>query len=68
MATKSKNEEVLTDFVEYCKTHPTERFFQALRNFSGYDSIFIKRTVGAIFQDTFYFEGLDKGYGKRKES
>lgn len=35
-----KSEELLTSFIAYCKEHPTERFWQALRNWSGYAFIF----------------------------
>jgi hypothetical protein len=32
---KTRNSEVLADFVAYCKAHPQERFWQALRNWVG---------------------------------
>src|SRR4051794_5248801 len=31
----NRNETLLNDFVAYCKQHPGERFWQALRNWSG---------------------------------
>lgn len=31
---------VLWNFVKYCLTHPNERFWQALVNWSGYNFIF----------------------------
>ena len=37
---KTHNSEVLASFAEYCKEHPDERFWQALRNWSGYPFIF----------------------------
>jgi len=35
-----KNGELLESFVDHCKTNPTERFWQALRNWSKYTFIF----------------------------
>lgn len=32
--TTSKNEELLTEFKEYCEAHPEQRFWQALRNWN----------------------------------
>jgi hypothetical protein len=58
---KTRNSEVLKDFVAYCKKHPSERFWQALRNWSengyiiatddyhGWDHV--------VADDTFYWEG-----------
>jgi hypothetical protein len=36
----SKNSKPLKDFESYCKAHPGERFWQALRNWSGEAFIF----------------------------
>ena len=35
-----KNKEQLIEFLQYCLDHPEERFWQALRNWSGYFFIF----------------------------
>lgn len=35
-----KNKERLESFTKYCKEHPGERFWQALRNWSDYGFIF----------------------------
>ena len=61
---KNRNKKVLDDFITYCESHPNERFWQALRNWSGYDFImgwyadefdFNKaREMG--LEDTFYHE------------
>jgi hypothetical protein len=59
----SKNVYALTSFVEYCKAHPQERFWQALRNWSGYS--FVLGVEDCSWQDnvsigkcdTFYKEG-----------
>ena len=48
----------LTSFIRYCVTHPEERFWQALRNWSGYS--FIYGSTNQMFEnmhDTFYIEG-----------
>lgn len=36
----SKNNQLLKYFTAYCEQHPEERFWQALRNFSGYAFIY----------------------------
>lgn len=54
----TRNSEVLKDFVDYCNRHPTERFWQALRNWSGYGFVYVSNTKppGADTKDTFYTE------------
>lgn len=54
---KSCNRELLASFWDYCCDHPEERFWQALRNWSGHTYVLTARTHefhGAI--DTFYRE------------
>ena len=51
---KVRHEKLLKKFVAYCKAHPQERFWQALRNWSGVPFIF--QGDGATVVDTFYFE------------
>jgi len=36
----NKNAEQLQEFTEYCAKNPGERFWQALRNWSGYANIY----------------------------
>jgi hypothetical protein len=36
----TRNSKVLRDFVAYCEAHPTDRFWQALRNWSGHSFIY----------------------------
>jgi hypothetical protein len=45
--------EPLTSFVAYCVEHPHERFWQALRNWSGYTFIFAQqaRSAEEVFED-----------------
>ena len=66
---KTRNSEVLTDFIAYCLLHPDERFWQALLNWSGFNFIYVSpksedtkygRTPEKVYRDTFYFEGKDK--------
>lgn len=56
---ENKNKKLLEEFVEYCNKHPEQRFWQALRNWSGfyhlYGNKFISEDTG-YFVDTFYFE------------
>jgi len=62
----SKNIALLNDFIHYCISHPEERFWQALRNWSGSPYVFVGGQVefdpkGRFeYEDTFYFEGKDK--------
>ncbi len=35
-----KSEKLLTSFIAYCKENPEQRFWQALRNWSGYAFIY----------------------------
>lgn len=56
---KNRNSKVLKDFVKYCKEHPEERFWQALRNWSGHAFIFAGKEW-LLARDTFYFEGKNK--------
>jgi hypothetical protein len=37
---ESRSAAVLANFVEYCKAHPNQRFWQALRNWSGFRFIY----------------------------
>lgn len=63
---------LLADFTEYCQNHPEYRFWQALRNWSGYDKIIAVETTyhqvpepnplmlsgySEQHRDTFYWEG-----------
>lgn len=58
---KSKNEKTLQSFIDYCKAHPEQRFWQALRNWSPFSFIygggqFVEHPA---LQDTFYLETED---------
>lgn len=64
---KTRNSEVLADFIAYCILHPDDRFWQALRNWAGVNFIFFvnhvdwdksnitMRELNAL--DTYYYEG-----------
>lgn len=63
----SKNQKQLESFAEYCISHPNERFYQALRNWSGEEAIyFAKHTLSVLpnentyqitdLRDTFYLD------------
>ena len=57
-----KNAKMLKDFTEYCNKHPEERFWQALRNFSGEAFIFVskegKPLGGSTRRDMEFIENL----------
>ena len=53
-----KSRELLASFMQYCLAHPEERFWQALRNWSGYTFIYASNEVMSddALDDTFYWE------------
>lgn len=58
----SKNKEILDSFVQYCNENPELRFWQALRNWSGFNFIgannssFEEDVFDNGWVDTFYWE------------
>lgn len=54
----NKNEKLLKDFTEYCKANPELRFWQALRNWSGWAFIRVSMNDNSG-EDTFYWENKD---------
>ena len=56
---RTKDEELLADFTAYCKDHPNERFWQALRNWSEWPYVLVatSKSPRADVIDTFYWEG-----------
>lgn len=60
----SRNSETLASFVAYCEANPTMRFWQALRNWSGRNFVYVSDNLilagGRHQVDTFYWEGRDK--------
>ena len=52
-----KNSELLQDFVRYCEQNPEQRFWQALRNWSGASIVSVTEKIGGEPKDTYYFEG-----------
>lgn len=68
-----KNARLLASLVLYCNEHPEERFWQALRNWSGENFILISNFAphdfgkeGGWLEDTFYLEGMPNESPKRK--
>jgi len=60
---KNKNQKLLKDFTNYCKAHPEERFWQALRNWARIPFLMISRNGRFNYddlEDTFYFERKDR--------
>jgi len=56
----NSNEKTLKSFVEYCEKNPELRFWQALRNWSGYSFIFGSQSPDfddtETLEDTSYIE------------
>ena len=71
---KTELDPTLTSFIEYCQANPSERFWQALRNWSDNDFLFfgnhsnrlggsMKTTFDGVtvyLNDTFYFSAKNK--------
>lgn len=55
-----KSEKTLKSFIKYCEDHPEQRFWQALRNWSGFHFIIGRNTSpngnDVEDKDTFYIE------------
>lgn len=60
----TRNQKLLEEFTAYCQANPEQRFWQALRNWSGADSIwwFDPAEDGDHGEgcDTFYWEGKNE--------
>ncbi len=56
---ETRNSTVLASFVAYCKANPELRFWQALRNWVGYNFIWVSDfpTDAPDLRDTFSWEG-----------
>lgn len=59
----TRNSEALQSFVDYCAHHPDERFWQALRNWSGQSFILAsdREPTATHLRDTFGWEGRAPG-------
>ena len=57
----TNSEPLLSDFVDYCLAHPAERFWQALRNWSGHCFTMAADRLDDIqtAKDTFYWNSKD---------
>lgn len=53
----TRNSKTLADFVAYCEKHPHERFWQALRNWCGYNFVFVTDSKMHSYENTFNWEG-----------
>jgi hypothetical protein len=59
----NKNGQKLVEFIKYCMEHPEQRFWQALRNWSGYYFVFGWRPKTPIMfnnDGSNIAEGLDE--------
>ncbi len=58
-----KIKKTLASFIAYCEHHPQERFWQALRNWAGFQFIYVTDFMvepdTAPVLDTFNFEERD---------
>lgn len=58
-ATDAKNSQELKSFIDYCLKNPEQRFWQALRNWSGWQFIGVSKDL-KNWEDTFYWEKTKK--------
>jgi len=57
---ETRNSKALASFVSFCKDHPDQRFWQALRNWSKFNFILGANGLdGWDATDTFCLEGLE---------
>jgi len=61
----TKNSKTLASFVAYCEAYPDMRFWQALRNWCGYNFVIVSNAPGAEYihsddKDTFHWEARDE--------
>jgi hypothetical protein len=58
----NKNISDLKSFEQYCVQNPGERFWQALRNWSGHNFIYVsdRPSIDSGVIDTFYLDKQDK--------
>lgn len=64
----TRNSKLLASFVKYCESNPELRFWQALRNWSGFPFVYVSNTtdieippeINTFIKDTFYFEEKNK--------
>lgn len=50
-----RSEKTKKAFIKYLEEHPEERFWQAVRNFSGYNFVLVRNDTETP-EDTFYWE------------
>ena len=61
-----RSQKTKDDFIKYLEEHPNERFWQAVRNFSGYGFVLVTNEFKFVAgkgefidpMDTFYWEEL----------
>lgn len=53
----NSNEDVLREFAAYCEANPEQRFWQALRNWSGASFVLVRFPESEEAVDTFYWTG-----------
>lgn len=51
-----RNEKQLASLTEYCVSHPSERLWQAIRNWAGVSAVFVSKHGEEGYEDTFYWE------------
>lgn len=58
----NKNQNTLQSLTEYCEAHPEQRFWQAVRNWSGYNFVYVSDFLAELdpVVDTFGFQEKDR--------
>lgn len=52
-----KRDRMVESFAAYCRANPSQRFWQALRNWSGHNFILVSQKNEGDTQDTFHWRG-----------
>lgn len=63
----NKNTELLLDFMKYAVSHPEERFYQALRNWSGHNFILFSDSMDAWDMDELSKYGVTDTFYKNEK-
>lgn len=57
---QAKNTKMATEFAKFCDDHPEQRFWQALRNWSGWAAVYVaKNDDHPKPMDTYYWNRKD---------
>lgn len=59
---ETRNSKVLASFVTYCNAHPFERFWQALRNWSGQNFILTANSIRFSLTESVQYQDVEDSF------